>query len=123
MTDSALAPLVIRLLGPFAASVNGSPLPRLRSRKGYGLLALLVLSAGREVERSWLVGILWPDSPEAAALANLRSSLKDLRRALGSAAPRLCSPTPQTLAFDLTGTEIDLIAFDAAIARGRDGRD
>src|SRR5690349_13667057 len=76
-------PLHVRLLGPFEAGLYGNPLPRLPSRKGLWLLALLALRHGREVERSWLAGVLWPDSSEAAALASLRNSLKDLRRALG----------------------------------------
>lgn len=58
-------------------------MPPLRSRKGYWLLALLALRAGREVERTWLLAALWPDSPESAARTSLRTSLKDLRCALG----------------------------------------
>jgi DNA-binding SARP family transcriptional activator len=113
-----LSPLSICLFGPFETRVNGALLPRLRSRKGQWLLALLALRAGREVQRTWLVGMLWPESSEAAALASLRSSLKDLRRALGAEAARLHSPTPHTLALDLCGAEADVLAFDTAIARG-----
>jgi DNA-binding SARP family transcriptional activator len=114
--------LVIRLLGPFEVRVNGAPLPRVRSRKGRWLLALLALRAGREVERGWLVGMLWPDSPDAAGLANLRCTLKDLRRAMGPAASLLRSSTPHTLSLDLSGADIDVAAFDAAIAQAfRDG--
>jgi DNA-binding SARP family transcriptional activator len=111
-------PLSISLFGPFDVRVNGDPLPRLRSRKGYWLLALLVLRHDREVERSWLAGTLWPDDPEPQAFASLRNSLKDLRQALGSEARRLGSPTPRTLALDLEGVEVDLLAFDAAVASG-----
>src|ERR1051325_11392865 len=85
------APLEIRLFGVFEARVHGVPLPRLRTRKGEWLLALLALRAGRETERTWLAGLLWPDSPEPQALQNLRVSLADLRRALGSEAHRLRS--------------------------------
>jgi DNA-binding SARP family transcriptional activator len=117
--DAALAPpLAIRLFGPFEARLGPDPLPRLRSRKVQWLLALLALRAGSEVERAWLVGTLWPDSAAAAALANLRSSLKDLRHALGPEADRLRSRTPHTLALDLSGAEADVLAFDHAIARG-----
>jgi hypothetical protein len=45
------APLEIRLFGPVQVRVGGAPLPRLRSRKGLWLLALLTLRAGRDVER------------------------------------------------------------------------
>src|SRR6266542_3539543 len=43
--------LTVRLFGPFSAWVAGSPLPRLRSRKGQWLLALLLLRDRREVDR------------------------------------------------------------------------
>src|SRR5947209_4598825 len=113
----AESPLVIRLFGPFGAWVRGDPLPRLRSRKGQWILALLALRPGCEIERDWLAGTLWPDSPEPQALLSLRISLKDLRRALGPEAARLQSPTSRSLRLDLTGAEVDVVAFDAAIAR------
>src|ERR1700752_3374422 len=81
--DFSSAPLALHLFGSFEVRVNGTPLPRLRSLKGQWLLALLTLHANQEVERAWLTGLLWPDSAERAAFANLRCSLKDLRRALG----------------------------------------
>jgi DNA-binding SARP family transcriptional activator len=112
------SPLTLSLFGPFEVRLHGLPLSRLRSRKGHQLLALLTLRAGREVERSWLAGTLWPDSSESQGLANLRMSLKDLRRALGEAASRLRSATPRTVALDLTGAEADAIAFEEALARG-----
>ena len=40
-------PLALHLFGPFVASVQGVPLPRLRSGKGQWLLALLALRNGR----------------------------------------------------------------------------
>jgi predicted ATPase/DNA-binding SARP family transcriptional activator len=111
-------PLVIRLFGSFDVQVNGRPLPRLRSRKGQWLLALLVLRQGQQVERSWLAGVLWADSPERQALANLRLSLTDLRKALGVAADRLRSSDVHTLSFDVAGADVDVVAFDAAITSG-----
>jgi predicted ATPase/DNA-binding SARP family transcriptional activator len=117
MSDRAPAPLVIHLFGPFEVYLNDVPLPRLRSRKGQWLLALLTLRAGRELGRLWLAGTLWPNSPEPQALASLRISLNDLRRALGAAADRLGAPTTQTLCLDLTGAEVDVLAFDQAVTR------
>ena len=78
-------------------------MPHLRSRKGYWLLALLALRANREVERKWLDGLLWPESAADLASRSLRTSLNDLRRAMGSEAARLQSPTPRTLMLDLRG--------------------
>jgi DNA-binding SARP family transcriptional activator len=112
-----VSPFSIRMLGLLQIERGGVPLPRLRSRKGHWILALLLLRHPGEVERAWLAGTLWPDSPPAQALANLRNSLRDLRRALGSEAHRLLSPTPRTLALDLGGAEVDLLRFDAAVAR------
>jgi DNA-binding SARP family transcriptional activator len=106
----------LRLLGPFQVQVDGRPLPRLRTRKEEWLLALLALRSGAPLPRPWLAGTLWPGSSETAALACLRTALTDLRRALDTEAGRLQSPTPHSLALDLNGAFVDLLAFDAAIA-------
>jgi predicted ATPase/DNA-binding SARP family transcriptional activator len=116
--DSPAVPLSIRLLGPFEVRLHGTLLPPLRSRKGHWLLALLVLQRGAEVGRDWLAGILWPESPLAAGRANLRSSVRDLRQALGPEAARLRSPSKHLLALDLSDAWADVLAFDLEIARG-----
>lgn len=118
LPDNLASPLKISLFGPFEVRVNGAPLPRLRTRKGQWLLALLTLRHGREVSRDWLAGLLWPDSPNAQALANLRMSLADLRQALGVEVARLRSSTTQVLDLDLRDAEVDVIDFDEAIAQG-----
>jgi predicted ATPase/DNA-binding SARP family transcriptional activator len=118
MPGASAPSLAIRLFGPFEVCVNGAPLPRLRSRKGQWLLALLALRHGREVERGWLAGVLWPESTGAQAFHSLRMTLTDLRRALGAEARRLQSPTPHSLCLDLAGADVDLLAFDTAIERG-----
>lgn len=64
--------LEIRLFGPMEVRVGSQPLPRLRSRKGLWLLALLALRAGRDVERDWLAGTLWPGCEEADGRRSLR---------------------------------------------------
>src|SRR5689334_16968833 len=116
--DGREAALVIRLLGPWEVRIHGQPLPPLRSRKGQWLLALLVLHRGRAVARDWLAGTLWPDSPNAQGLYNLRRNLSDLRRALGPEAARLRSPSPHTLALSLEGAEVDVALFDDQVGRG-----
>jgi DNA-binding SARP family transcriptional activator len=111
-------PLAISLFGALDVCVAGEPLGHVRTRSVEWLLVLLVLRAGREVSRSWLAGTLWPESSAEQALVNLRRNLLDLRRALGAEAARLGSPTRDTLCLDLTGAEVDVVAFDAAIAAG-----
>jgi len=110
--------LVIRLFGTFEARIDGRPLPRLRTRKGEWLLALLCLKQAGALSREWLAEALWPDSALERSAANLRLSLCDLRRALGSEAHRVHSPLPRTLQLDISGCTIDLWEFDAALARG-----
>jgi predicted ATPase/DNA-binding SARP family transcriptional activator len=116
--DSLAYPLTLRLFGPMEVRVNGAPLPRLRSRKGFFVLALLALRHGADVQRDWVGGTLWPESDEPQMLASLRKTLTDLRAALGAEARRLRSPTPRTLCLDLSCAEVDALAFDQAIARG-----
>jgi predicted ATPase/class 3 adenylate cyclase/Tfp pilus assembly protein PilF len=118
MPNPTTSPLTIQLFGPLDVQCHGAPLPRLRSRNGLWLLALLTLRHGREVERTWLAGNLWPDTPTSQGLALLRRELTDLRRALGPEAWRLCSPTPRTLRLELPPESADVVSFDAAIARG-----
>jgi predicted ATPase/DNA-binding SARP family transcriptional activator/Tfp pilus assembly protein PilF len=109
--------LEIRLFGPLEVRLRGEPLSSLPSRKGLWLLGLLALRQGREVARDWLAETLWPESEANKALFNLRQSLAGLRRALGDAAERVQSPTPQTLCLDRESVWSDVAAFDAAIAQ------
>jgi predicted ATPase/DNA-binding SARP family transcriptional activator len=117
--ETIRAPLVITLFGPMQTLVNSQPLPRMRSRKGLWLLALLTLHHDRSVEREWLAGTLWPDVDQSQAFASLRPVLSVLRKALGSQGERLKSPDRHTLCLDLAGTDVDLLTFDAAIAGGQ----
>jgi len=110
--------LTIRLFGSFDAEVSGTPLPRTRTRKEQWLLALLALRPGQTVDRRWLAGVLWPDTLDAGAMANLRRSLTDLRRVLGQEAARLEAPTPRTLRLDTDGAMIDVCEFDRAVTGG-----
>ena len=115
VSEATDPPLQIALLGPFSVRIGNKPLPPLRTRKGQWLFAMLALRHGRTVAREWLAETLWPESTESQALANLRLSLTDLRRALGEQAERIGSPTTQTLCLDLKGAEMDLIAFSTAV--------
>jgi DNA-binding SARP family transcriptional activator len=91
MSNPAVSPLTIQLFGPMDVQCHGAPLPRLRSRNGLWLLALLALRHGREVERAWLAGTLWPDTPTSQGLALLRRELTDLRRPLDIVMYAICS--------------------------------
>ncbi len=118
LNPASIPVVTIRLLGPLEVYLAGQPLPPLRARSGLWLLALLILRHPRPLERDWLAGVLWPESTQEQALANLRQRLSELRRALGTESRRLLSPTPRTLKLDLEGAQVDLLAFDAALQRG-----
>ena len=110
--------LQIQLFGPAAASIGGKPIRKLRSRKGMWLLAILTLRTGREVDRQWLAGTLWPDSADSQAYYNLRENLFDLRKALGPHGDRLVSSGPRSLRLEVDARNADVLAFDYAISRG-----
>jgi predicted ATPase/DNA-binding SARP family transcriptional activator/uncharacterized protein HemY len=122
--EKVVHPPALRLIlfGPMQVLVHGQPLLRLRSRKGLWLLALLTLRHDRPVEREWLAGTLWPDVDQSQAFANLRPVISELRHTLGTEGKRLQSPNRSTLYFELTeaggSVDVDVLAFDAAIARG-----
>lgn len=108
----------LRLLGSFSLSINGKPLPPLRTRKGQWLLALLALRPGRPSDRSWIAGMLWPDSLEEQSLCNLRRALTDLRSALGPASNRITAPTPRSLALEMcAGDSVDIYRFQQLAER------
>src|SRR5579862_5395254 len=111
-----MSPLTIRLFGSFEVWVHDRPVPHWRTRKEKWLLALLTLAQGRPHSRVRLAETLWPDALESQAGANLRRSLYQVRLMLGPEASRLLTPTPDTVALDLEGAEVDLVAFDQAIA-------
>jgi non-specific serine/threonine protein kinase len=117
-SDTLHSPLTLHLFGAFEARVYDQPSPLLRSRKLQVLLALLVLRHDRDLPRDWLAAALWPDTEESQGRFYLRKSLSELRHALGGEADRLQSPTPRTLRLDLSGADVDVIAFDAALVRG-----
>ncbi|HLK60824.1 MAG TPA: tetratricopeptide repeat protein [Chthonomonadaceae bacterium] len=113
--EAHFAGFSVCLLGSLEVRSNGH-LITLRTRSEKWLLALLVLQNGREVEREWLSGILWPDSVESQALYNLRRELGYLKADLGQESVRL-QTTFRTLLLDLQQGFCDVMAFDAAMRR------
>jgi predicted ATPase/DNA-binding SARP family transcriptional activator len=56
----------------------------LTNRKAIGLLAYLLIESDHEHSREFLLGLLWPDLPTAAAQNNLRVTWAQLQKALGT---------------------------------------
>ncbi len=101
----------LQLFGQVQVWVDEKPLPRLRTRKGYLLLALLALRGGAPVSRDWLIGTLWPESDQEAGAMSLRRALHDLRAALGEAEGVIESPDKRHLRFNPTETSVDALEF------------
>jgi DNA-binding SARP family transcriptional activator len=90
----------------------------MRSRKGVLLIAMLALRHGREVDREFLASTLWAESVQAQAFYNLRQTLMGLRKAMGSQADRIITPSPRTIRLALDGAFADVVEFDRALQRG-----
>ncbi|GAA1430389.1 hypothetical protein GCM10009616_14850 [Microlunatus lacustris] len=74
-------PVVVRLLGPVAAQLEGQAV-EFPSPKARALFTLLALEPGRTVSVGRLVGGLWGDDPPDSATATLQAYVSRLRRAL-----------------------------------------
>jgi DNA-binding SARP family transcriptional activator len=76
--------LILRLLGDFAAEIDGREIS-LATRKAKALMAYLALSDSAQDTRERLVGLLWSESDEEHARASLRQAVHDIKLAFGSA--------------------------------------
>ena len=71
-----------RILGPVDVRVAGGAAPaELLWRKNLAVLVYLARSPKRSRSRHHLIGLLWPDKPDAAARHSLNEALRVLRRA------------------------------------------
>ena len=74
--------LELRLAGPLRLLDGGRPL-RVRSTKALAILTLLAVAPGHRRNRTWLQDKLWSESPPEQGSASLRTTLSELRQALG----------------------------------------
>jgi predicted ATPase len=77
-----MAHLSLQVLGALQARLDGQPID-CKYDKVRALLVYLAVEAERPHRREALLGLLWPELPEAAARNNLRQGLAVLRDALG----------------------------------------
>ena len=91
--------------------VHGESVGAFRSRRVAIVLLILLRAGGAEVSRSYIAGQVWPESSEVQALANLRQSLMDLRKAFGSEAERLVSSDRRSLRLEIDGVSSDYLQF------------
>ncbi|MCL4250827.1 MAG: tetratricopeptide repeat protein [Anaerolineae bacterium] len=81
-----MAGLVFSLLGSLQIEHRRLGEISLTNRKAIGLLAYLLVESDHAHSREFLLGLLWPDLPTAAAQNNLRVTWAQLQKALGTSA-------------------------------------
>jgi DNA-binding SARP family transcriptional activator len=111
--------LRIRLLGPPEASLDGVLL-RFEIKKALALLCYLAAEGGRHPRRE-LAKLLWPESEEQRARADLRAVLHKLRKNLGEdsahdGVARFFVIESGRLGLEPWGIDLDLEAFEAAVS-------
>jgi DNA-binding SARP family transcriptional activator/tetratricopeptide (TPR) repeat protein len=111
--------LGLSLLGPPEASLEGLPV-RFRIKKELALLCYLAAEGGRHPRRE-LAELLWPESEERHARADLRAVLHKLRKNLGedSAHDGVASffvIESNRLGLEPRGIKLDLEVFEAAVS-------
>jgi DNA-binding SARP family transcriptional activator/tetratricopeptide (TPR) repeat protein len=96
----------------------GGPKPR-------AILATLLLQPGGFVSLDLLTEVLWPGGAPRSAVANVRTYVRALRRALSEAgvATGGLSTQPSGYAFDVAPDDIDLLLFGQRLDRARTERD
>jgi DNA-binding SARP family transcriptional activator/tetratricopeptide (TPR) repeat protein len=102
--------LTVELLGPLHVSVAGRPveLPAGRLR---ALLAVLAMSAGRAVPTDRLATAVWGTDASGDARANVRTNVKRLRRALGTAGDQLIAARPGGYLLASEPDQVDALCF------------
>jgi tetratricopeptide (TPR) repeat protein len=107
----------VTLFGTLRLSVDHNFVPDL-PLKAQWLLAMLVLANGHTVDRDEVAALLWPETKASDPRGLLRSTLLELRKALGPAADRLPIGKRKTISLELTGAFVDVIEFDRDISHG-----
>lgn len=72
----------LALLGGFHLTVNGRPVQTLTAPRLQSLLGYLFLNPGRQIDRSYLASLFWPELSEDMARGHLRKSLFKLKECL-----------------------------------------
>lgn len=117
--DVKMARLSLLLFGSPHVTLDSEPVTRLKHDKVRALLAYLAVESGRPHRRDSLIGLLWPDYPQAAARNSLRQALTILRHAIGDqkADPPYLLVSRSTLQFnEVADYWLDVAAFRALLA-------
>jgi DNA-binding SARP family transcriptional activator/Tfp pilus assembly protein PilF/DNA-binding XRE family transcriptional regulator len=125
-TPDAAAGLQLQVLGPLAVRVGGAPVG-LGSTTQRALLGLLALSPNTPVPRDALIEIVWGERPPPRVADLLQTHLSRLRRRLQPATQppepaRLLAATAAGYQLTVTADQLDLLAFQQAVADARNAQ-
>ncbi|MCU0502629.1 MAG: AAA family ATPase [Anaerolineae bacterium] len=110
--------LSIQLLGNFAITHQGEPVPGLTGSRAQALLAYLLLHRQAPQSREFLAYTFWPDSSEPQARTNLRRELHQLRRSLAHTGSFLRSVDAQSIQWNTAiPLSLDVADFEDALAQ------
>jgi DNA-binding SARP family transcriptional activator len=109
--------LRLRVFGGLALESDGAPLDPPASRRARELLGWLALHPGRHA-RAAIASRFWPDVLDASARASLRTTLHELRRALGAEGASLVADRDGVA---LEAGWVDAREVEALLAAGRAG--
>src|ERR687890_1809414 len=112
---SVASMLRVRVFGGLALESDGVALEPPASRRARELLGWLALNPGRHA-RAAVAARFWPDVLDASARASLRTTLHELRRALG---PEGACVVADRDTVALEGARVDALEVDALLADGR----
>ncbi|URN13121.1 AfsR/SARP family transcriptional regulator [Streptomyces radiopugnans] len=112
------------VLGPLRVRARGAEV-RIGGPKPRAVLATLLLQPGAFVSLDMLVEVLWPGGAPRSAVANVRTYVRALRRALSEAgvATGGLRTRPSGYAFDAAPGDIDMSLFEQRLERARAERD
>jgi len=102
--------LTVDLLGPLRVAVDDRPV-ELSAGRLRALLAVLAMSAGRTVPTDRLASAVWGTEPGGDPRTNVRTNVKRLRRALGSAEEALVVARPGGYLLAAEPDDVDALRF------------
>ena len=119
----SMFPLRVQLLGPGMLTAGATVL-RVHSARTMALLAYLVVESDRRHPRSKLVGLLWPDLPDAAGRQSLRQALYSLKQVAAGRLNACLQVDPKWVMFQAlppnAGIDIDVLRFLSAVRSARE---
>ncbi|MCF6521842.1 BTAD domain-containing putative transcriptional regulator [Streptomyces sp. JJ36] len=112
------------VLGRLQVRVAGAPV-HIGGPKPRAVLATLLLQPGGFVSLDLLTEVLWPGGAPRSAVANVRTYVRTLRRALSAAGVTTggLRTQPSGYALDVPPGEVDLLLFEQRLERARAERD